>query len=392
VTFPLSGTGKLSLDQESFQKLLGAAYTLQENKNVLRAGSSENDSASVMSDIATLRSLILAPADAVGSKAVNPNSAEVKPKTAADAAALVANCLRRLTKADGASVCLIVDGYLRPTAYSGTIAKVPGGSVASNSLVATERLRNGRAFQSANACSDIRLGPSLCVDLQIGSLLAFPIERQNEIAGLIEVRWIQADAFSDGDERICQLMADLMSEVLGGEYGEVNASVTHPPQVTASPVAIAEMATSVAKCESQAQELSSTPVIADAQGASSDHICRVCGKPLKDDLNFCGSCGMLSAAPDNGMQGKWASMWFMQQAQKAVETEEGRGERLWPLHPVSPQKTSAPSPAGAVSLPESRSEDTETDENGETSPQRKLSPRGVLAVLKSRFRARAIGQ
>jgi hypothetical protein len=392
VTFPLSGTGKLSLDQESFQKLLGAAYTLQENKNVLRAGSSENDSASVMSDIATLRSLILAPADAVGSKAVNPNSAEVKPKTAADAAALVANCLRRLSKADGASVCLIVDGYLRPTAYSGTIAKVSGGSVASNSLVATERLRNGRAFQSANACSDIRLGPSLCVDLQIGSLLAFPIERQNEIAGLIEVRWTQADAFSDGDERICQLMADLMSEVLESEDGGVNPSVAHSPQVIASRLAIAEMATRVAKPESQAQELSSNPVIADAPVSESGHICRVCGKPLKDDVNFCGSCGMLSGSPDNGMQGKWASMWFMQQAQKAVETAEGRGERLWPLHPVNPQNTSGPDPAGAVSRVESPSDDTKTDENDEAAPERKPSPRGVLAVLKSRFRARAMGQ
>src|SRR5437660_4769794 len=105
VMFLPSDARKLTLDEDSFQKLLGAAYTMQENKDVLRAGSSENDSASVMSEIATLRSLILAPAGAVGSKAVNPNSAEVKPKTAADAAALVANCLRRLTKADGASVC-----------------------------------------------------------------------------------------------------------------------------------------------------------------------------------------------------------------------------------------------------------------------------------------------
>ena len=176
MAFAFSGANrKLALDQDSFQRLLAAAYTLQENKDVLRAGSSEHDSASVFSEIATLRSQILARVDAVESDAVNPKDAAAKPKTAADAAALVANCLRRLTKADGASVCLIVDGYLRPTACSGSIAKVSGGSVASNSLVATERLRNGRAFQSANACSDIRLGPSLCVDLQIGSLLAFPI-------------------------------------------------------------------------------------------------------------------------------------------------------------------------------------------------------------------------
>jgi len=392
VTFSPSAARKLALDEDSFQQFLEAAYTLQENKDVLRAGSSEKDSASVLSEIACLRSQILAHPHVAEPHVVNPKDAEAKPKTAAEAAVLVADCLRRLTKADGASVCLIVDGYLRPTACSGTAAKVSGGSVASNSLVATERLRNGRAFQSANACSDIRLGPTLCVELQIGSLLAFPIERQNEIAGLIEVRWTKADAFSDGDERICQLLVELISEVLESEAGQVNPQVTLPFQETAPHRAIAEMSTPVAKSETHAQELSSTPAIADPQASSSDRICRVCGKPLNDDLNFCGSCGMLSASADNGMQGKWASMWFMQQAQKGVETEERRGERLWPLHAVNAQKSSAPSTAGAASLPESPPEDTETDENGETLSERKRSPRGVLAVLKSRLRARAIGQ
>ena len=389
MTFPPSRARKLALDEQSFQHLLTAAYALQENKDVLQAGSSENDSASAFAEIAALRSQILAHVEAAESKAVNLNDAQANPKTAAEAAALVADCLKRLTKAEGASVCLILDGYLRATACSGTIAKVSGGSVASNSLVATERLRNGRAFQSANACSDIRLGPSLCVEMQIGSLLAFPIERQNEIAGLIEVRWTKADAFGDGDERICQLMADLMGEVLESADGRVNASVTKPVQVTALRQAIAEKAAPIAKFETQAQEPSSTPVIEDAHGTLSTNICRVCGKPLNGDLNFCGSCGMLSVSPDNDLQGKWASMWFMQQAQKAVGIGEGRRERLWPLHAENAQNANA---RGTASLAENSSDDTETDENGEASAERKRSPRGVLAVLKSRLRARAMGQ
>jgi hypothetical protein len=234
--------------------------------------------------------------------------------------------------------------------------------------VATERLRNGRDFQSANACSDIRLGPSLCVDLQIGSLLAFPIERQNEIAGLIELRWNKAGAFSDADERICQLMTDLMSEVVEGEDGKVNAQEAHPVQLLAPCQATFETA-------------------GDAQASASDHTCRVCGEPLNGDLHVCGNCGMISSPLDNGMQGKWASMWFMQQAQKSVETREVRGERLWPIHAENPQKlnvggTQAESPSG----------DPETDETRQTLPEGKRSPRGVLAVLKSRFRARAMGE
>ena len=100
---------------------------------------------------------------------------------------------------------------------------------------------------------------------------------------------------------------------------------------------------------------------------------------------------MLTAATDNTLQGKWASMWFMQQAQKAVETEESRGERLWPLH-AKAQEVNAGGTPGAASLTESQSDGTETDQTGETSPKPKRNPRGVLAVLKSRLRARAMGQ
>lgn len=392
MTFPPAGARKLALDEESFQQLLAAAYALQENKDVLWAGNSSQDSAAVFSEIGALRAQVLAQVDALEPHVVslkNANPKNANPKPAAEAADLVAECLRHLTKADGASVCLIVDGYLRPTAYAGTAAKVSGGSVASNSLVATERLRNGRAFQSANACSDIRLGPSVCLKLQIGSLLAFPIERHNQVAGIIEARWTKADAFSEGDERICQLMANLMAEVLEGEDGRVNAQVTHPIQATAPRSAIAELATPIAKSDARNQELSSSRAIVDAAVASSDPICRVCGKPLSDDVNFCGSCGMLSASPDNGLQGKWASMWFMQQAQKAVDTEQGR-ERLWPLHTAHAED--AETHLSTASPTENSSDDTETDEHEESSAERKHSPRGVLAVLKSRLRPRAIGQ
>jgi hypothetical protein len=375
VTFSPSAARKLALDEDSFQHLLEAAYTLQENKDVLRAGSSENDSASVFSEIAALRLQILAHPNLAKPHVVNSEDAEAKPKTAGEAAALVADCLRRLTKADGTSVCLIVDGYLRPAACSGTAAKVLGGSVASNSLVATERLRNGRAFQSANACSDIRLGPTLCVELQIGSLLAFPIERQNEIAGLIEVRWTQADAFSDGDERICQLMADLMGEVLGGEDGGVN------PSVPASQNAVFEIIKPPTPATNQTE---------DGIPAVDVHACRVCGKPLITDNSFCGSCGMLTAAADDTLQGKWASMWFMQQAQKAVETEERQGERRWPLHAKAQDVNASGTPR--TPSPESPSDDIGTDQTAETIAEPKRSPRGVLAVLKSRLRARAMGQ
>lgn len=369
MTVPPVGARKLALDEESFQQLLAAAYALQENKDVLQAGNSEQGSAAVFSEIAALRSQILAQVDTMSPDGVNPKKA--KPKPAAEAAALVADSLRGLTKADGASVCLIVDGYLRPTACSGATVKVSGGSVASNSLVATERLRNGRAFQSANACSDIRLAPAVCADLEIGSLLAFPLERQNEVAGIVEVRWTKADAFSDGDERICQLMAELMSEVLETEAGQVNASVLLAPDSAGSEMIKLPLPTI-------------RPAPLDVVDGNA---CRVCGRPLTANESFCANCRMLTAATDNSLQGKWASMWFMQQAQKTAETGHSHGERRWPLHEVK-----AASAAARSSHIKDERRDEEIPEETEALANGKRTPRSVLSVLKARFRSRAMGQ
>src|SRR5262249_49326000 len=48
--------------------------------------------------------------------------------------------------------------------------------------------------------------------------------------------------------------------------------------------------------------------------------CRVCGRPFSSDETFCGHCSMprvSASANGEGLQSKWASMWFMQQAQAA---------------------------------------------------------------------------
>jgi hypothetical protein len=99
---------------------------------------------------------------------------------------------------------------------------------------------------------------------------------------------------------------------------------------------------------------------------------------------------MLTAAADDTLQGKWASLWFMQQAQKAVETEERQGERRWPLHAKAQDVNASDTPR--TPSPESPSDDIGTDQTAETIAEPKRSPRGVLAVLKSRLRARAMGQ
>jgi RNA polymerase subunit RPABC4/transcription elongation factor Spt4 len=382
---PTGAKPKLALDEESFQQLLAAAYTLQENKDVLRAGNSQQDSASVMSEISALRSQILTPPDSI------------RPIDSFHAAVLVAACVRRLTNADGVSLGLIVDGYLKPVASAGKAVKVAGGSVASNSLVATERLRNGTPFLSANACSDIRLDPAQCVKLKIGSLLALPITVKNDVAGLIELRWVKAEAFRDGDERICQLLIDLMREVLSSQAAkgqpvsavetEISDTVVHKTVAAGQPVDEKRIETEDKNIEDNNDEekieITLGPTVEKESLPGRENVCRVCGQILNSDLNFCGNCGMLASAPTEDLQSKWASMWFMQQAQKAVEpSRQSQPERLWPLKAADTVSSSTHTSAEAADR------ESEDDPN-QVSSSAKRGPRGVLSVLKAQLRPRA---
>jgi GAF domain len=381
VTFASPGpTQNPILDENSFQQLLAAAYTLQEHNEVLRARNARYDQARISSKIASARSQILADG-----------------KDLASAVVLIADCLRSLTGADGASVCLVNDGYLSCAACSGTAAKVPGGAVASNSLVATERLRNGRAFQSANARSDIRLEPSLCLELQIGSLLAVPIQRNNEVAGLIELRWNNPDAFDDGDESICELAVGLIGEVLDQESGVVTAVTPTADQVAVADNSSAEHLTPITPKLDAPQLDDSAPTLPPAVpevevGVSpSPTKCRVCGYPLPGKDEFCGNCGMLAAPSDDGLQSKWASMWFMQQARKAVQ----------PAPDQTAEDVIVKSSATPVSLKASPSDvphsNDEIQNAGEAETEEVLAdvkrgPRSVLSILKAQFKVRASGR
>ncbi len=52
-------------------------------------------------------------------------------------------------------------------------------------------------------------------------------------------------------------------------------------------------------------------------------ICRVCGRQFEADEEFCGGCGLPRAAefPSQDLQGKWASLWYMQKAQDSPPPE-----------------------------------------------------------------------
>lgn len=305
-----------TLDEADFQQLLKAAYVLQQHNDSLRAKNPRLDTAWVFSRIAETQSML---------------RAGQLDFTAA--ARLIAERLQTMTDSAGVSISLITEGYLYGVAESGIAAKVPGSSLASHSLVATERLKTGRVFQSADAQHDIRLDIPACHQLGVLALLAVPVQRSGEIAGLIEVRWNKPNAFHECDVRTGQMMAAMVAEMLEQTGGSGNAVRQYPTANAAenedqNPAPDSETP-EPAPAMPQATEMEA-PVSFSTDNLAGDGLasqCRVCGRPFIGNEAFCGNCSMPRVAGDaaEGLQSKWASLWYMKQARAGAEENEAPG-------------------------------------------------------------------
>jgi hypothetical protein len=315
---------KPALDESGFQQLLAAAYVLQQHNDSLRAQDPRLDTGWVLTQVAQTQSLLRA-----GGMDLDA------------ATKLIADRLRTMTSSAGVSISLTTNGILKGVAESGVAARVPGNSLASHSLVATERLRNGRVFQSADAQKDIRLDIAACRQMGVRALLAIPIQGLGEVGGLIEVRWSNPDAVHESDVRTCQLMAALVTEVLEREHSswvDTEGPQASPARPVSGFTANEDTDGKVPDADDPGVPPVEEPVSEGAAPISSSEVltnseahsealatpCRVCGRPFLANEAFCGNCSMprVAGAPSEDLQSKWASLWYMQKAQNALEERE----------------------------------------------------------------------
>ncbi|HEY8670290.1 MAG TPA: GAF domain-containing protein [Terriglobales bacterium] len=351
---PTGAKSTLVLDETGFQQLLAAAYVLQQHNDTLAIKNPRLDSAWIFSQIAEAQTLV--------------RGGSLNFATGIN---VIAERLRALLAAAGVSICLVTDGYLVCMAESGTSATVPGGSIAANSAVATERLKNGKPFHSSDSQKDVRLDFVLCRQQGIRALLAVPIENSGEVAGLVEVRWSEPDAFHECDARGCELMSDLVPELLQREIAKSEDSNPALPAIADPEIADPETSGLAGTDDAIVEDnLQLSPVNESTSSLEVENIsypvaagpspelatsCRVCGRPFGKGETFCGNCSLprLAASPAEGLQSKWASMWFMQQARSNLretsspaETSpapQGRKrEPLWPTDLAAEQGNVVP--------------------------------------------------
>lgn len=343
-----SSTGakhKPALDEGSFQQLLSAAYVVQQHNETVQKEQGPGGRLQVLGIIAEIQSLI-----------------RTQCLNVADGCALIGARLLALTGASGVSISLVDNGYLDCVAEAGIPAKIPGSSISSHSSQATEQLKSGQVFESENSQTDSRLDRKVCAEVGVGSLVAAPVLRFGDIAGLVEVRWERPHSFGGEELRTCKLMAGLVTGTLERSVRIGNARATtvsstsveidrnvkilkqdvEPPQIAPPvippespklaepPVPMVNVSAAVAQQPEVSPATPEVPkvttgvkaetpmqVVVRAVPAAS---CRMCGRPFVGDEQFCGFCSMPRPVEREAeeLQSKWASLWFMQQAQKVL--------------------------------------------------------------------------
>ena len=311
------------LDEATFQKLLAAAYTLQEHNERVRTGTSADDkkeTPTVDSDSTAALAQIV---DA--QHQIHASNLDL-----AGATNLIVDRIRKITGAQGAAISLMNDGNVTYRACNGSLAPQTGRVVRAEASLSASTLLHDVLLRCADANNDFRVNPEVARRMGVQSLIAVPIFHDGKTAGALELVFAKPNAFQEHDVRTCQLMAGLVTEAL-----------THDAQKEWRKGVAAERASMLEVLERIKPQLARLATTEDrpqapedsAAGCSNeaasetqeDHTCKHCGNELAQGEVFCGACGTSrSSVTHNDLQSKWAALWNLKKVSGQLAPTESQ--------------------------------------------------------------------
>jgi len=345
----VTGKNKPILDEQSFEKLLEAAHVMQEHTRKTQELQEPPDVQSVPEPEVPQKSppQTSKPASGESSPANVDYTAtlaeiadtqqriRVKHLEADKAMALVVERVVRITNASGAAVAIVEDKTVRYRAGGGTPALPVGSEVPLRAAVCQATVRTGQVLGASDVKVEILFDPDPCLARGILSLLAVPIYQTGEIAGALELYFDRPQGFTEQDIHTCQLMAGLVTEVLGRD-AESNLKKSMAAERSTMLAAIEKLKPNLAALVKEKPAAASPAKLAPESAASKEFPCWKCGNSLLAEEQFCGKCGTPRAGGDilPSLQSKVASLWHMQQARQnssppAIETPPAEDAEGW---------------------------------------------------------------
>jgi hypothetical protein len=195
---PATITGeKPVMDQGAFQRLLSAAFVLQQHNDRLQSGKPDSGYGKTLTAILEIQ-------EQIRSRRLDLQAA----------ASLIARSIREITDATGAAVAILERDQLEYYAASGSAAGEAGSREPADASLAAECLRTGMILKCPKAETDPRLSSELCHLLNVKALIAAPLSCEGKVVGVLELHFARTDSFGEHEVRTCQLMAALLAELM----------------------------------------------------------------------------------------------------------------------------------------------------------------------------------
>ena len=308
-----SKSGGPILDETTFQKLLAAAYVLQEHHDrsqETRSAGSKADNPDADSDTSILAQIVETQHEIQSNHLDLPSTAK-----------LVAERILKISGAQGAAIGIVHEDELVYQAGSGTLSGQTNRSARREATLSASTVLHDIILRCTNAGTDFRVNPEITKRFGIGSFISVPIFHNGKTSGALELVFAKTDAFHDQDVRTCQLMAGLVTETL--------TRTTEEGWRKGLAAERASMLEVLERIKPQLARLASTPEATLSLSQSGDEPaptifeegeCQNCGGDLAAGEAFCGSCGMSRASTSrNDLQSKWATLWNLKKATEALE-------------------------------------------------------------------------
>jgi putative methionine-R-sulfoxide reductase with GAF domain len=319
------------LDEQTLQRVLEAAFVLQEHSDGFEDQESETDPLRVQEFVAHSRREKQTGDDLSSEDDYTVTLAQIvetqrqiqtRHLKFENAMALVAESILKITNASGAAIAILDGEKVRYRAVSGRCALRLDSVVAVDKAICSACLRTGHVVRCADISSELLVDVEECRRRGIQSLIAVPVYHDGSATGALELYFGKTLAFTSQDVHTCQLMAGLVTEVFARDSEltwKKSLAVEHANMLEALEKLKPNLTRLSEKESAKVSNPDGTSVGARAEVREAS-VCRKCGHELMGEEQFCGKCGLLRGSVSNSssLQSKVASLWQMQQATKAA--------------------------------------------------------------------------
>jgi putative methionine-R-sulfoxide reductase with GAF domain len=342
---------KPKLDEQTFAKLLEAAYVIQEHNREMRE----------MEESLERHSEFLRQQETEAQAGLERSAQrfEAAPRNTADytltlaeiveaqhqiqirhlqsdqAMEVVADRIARMTNASGAGIAMQEGKLVRYRAGAGACALPVGTEVPLETAICAICVRTGQVLRTPDVDTEFLFDPELCRQRGIYSMVAVPIYHDGNIVGALELYFDRVQGFVEQDIHTCQLMAGLVTEAIGrSSQSALKNSMAE------------ELSSMLATIEKLQPSLAAEPVSAPPSNdvirnvaAAEIPPCWNCGGRVVAEDQFCGKCGAprLGESDRSHVQ-QITSAWSAASAGSSASgvTQNGPNSRMLSASEVSP--------------------------------------------------------